>query len=39
MGSERPEVGSPYVRVENDFQDNEQNICNFGKGGNFKPAP
>jgi hypothetical protein len=30
--------GISYVRDENDFHDNEQNICNFRKGGNFKPA-
>ena len=30
--------GISYVRAENDFHNNEQNICNFGKGGTFKPA-
>ena len=30
--------GLRYVREENDFHNNEQNICNFGKGGTFKPA-
>jgi hypothetical protein len=30
--------GIKYVREENNFHDNEQNICNFGKGGTFKPA-
>jgi hypothetical protein len=30
--------GLSFVRAENDIQDNEKNICNFGKGGTFKPA-
>jgi hypothetical protein len=30
--------GISYVKAENDFHNNEQNICNFGKGGTFKPA-
>jgi hypothetical protein len=30
--------GIKHVRAENDFHANEQNICNFGKGGSFKPV-
>jgi hypothetical protein len=30
--------GISYVKAENDFHNNEQNVCNFGKGGTFKPA-
>jgi hypothetical protein len=30
--------GISYVRAENAFHNNEQNICNFGKGGTFKPV-
>jgi hypothetical protein len=31
--------GIAYVKADNDFHANEQNICNFGKGGSFSPAP
>ena len=26
-------AGISYVKAENDFHNNEQNVCNFGKGG------
>lgn len=30
--------GLSYVKAENNFHDNEKNICNFGKGGTFLPT-
>jgi len=29
--------GISYVKADNNFHNNEQNICNFGKGGTFSP--
>jgi hypothetical protein len=29
--------GISYVKADNNFHDNETNICNFGKGGTFSP--
>jgi hypothetical protein len=29
--------GIKYVKADNDFHNNEQDLCNFGKGGNFSP--
>jgi hypothetical protein len=30
--------GISQVKADNNFHDNEQNVCNFGKGGSFSPA-
>jgi hypothetical protein len=31
-------TGLKFVKAENDFHNNEQNVCNFGKGGSFSPS-
>lgn len=28
-----------YIKSDNNFHNNETDICNFGKGGGFSPAP
>jgi hypothetical protein len=30
--------GIAQVKADNDFHNNEQNVCNFGKGGTFSPT-
>ena len=30
--------GISYVKADNNFNSNEQNVCNFGKGGSFSPS-
>jgi hypothetical protein len=32
-GVSASKAGISYVKAENDFHNNEQNVCNFGKGG------
>ncbi len=37
-GVSASKAGLSYVKAENDFHNNETNVCNFGKGGGFVPA-
>ena len=30
--------GLSFIKADNNFHDNEQDICNFGKGGTFSPT-
>ena len=30
--------GISYVKADNNFHNNEKNVCNFGKGGSFSPS-
>ncbi len=30
-------TGISYIKADNNFHNNETNICNFGKGGGFSP--
>ena len=31
--------GISFVKADNNFHENETDICNFGKGGGFSPTP
>lgn len=32
-------AGLSFIKADNNIHDNETDICNFGKGGGFSPAP
>jgi hypothetical protein len=32
-------AGLSFIKADNNFHNNETDICNFGKGGGFSPAP